>query len=87
MRIDNVLCAKILIAVEEHPDEGTGDFIRPSIDGYDAPILSYRELIRTYEAICATVKPAPPLSRASMCSHQPGAGRLPARPRSRRRST
>jgi Hypothetical protein (DUF2513) len=41
MRIDNVLCAKILIAVEEHPDEGTGDFIRPSIDGYDAKQLNH----------------------------------------------
>ncbi len=31
---------------------------RTAIEGYDAPILSYRELIRTYEAVCATVKPA-----------------------------
>ncbi|MEO6912849.1 MAG: DUF1611 domain-containing protein [Candidatus Baltobacteraceae bacterium] len=29
-----------------------------AIDPYDTPILGYRELIRTYEALCATVKPA-----------------------------
>lgn len=31
---------------------------RTEIDGYATPILSYRQLIRTYEALCATVKPA-----------------------------
>jgi uncharacterized NAD-dependent epimerase/dehydratase family protein len=31
---------------------------RTHIDGYGTPILSYRHLIRTYEALCATVKPA-----------------------------
>jgi uncharacterized NAD-dependent epimerase/dehydratase family protein len=31
---------------------------RSSIDGYDIPLLGYRELIRTYEALCAGVKPA-----------------------------
>ena len=31
---------------------------RTHIEGYDAPILGYRELIRSYEATCATVKPA-----------------------------
>jgi uncharacterized NAD-dependent epimerase/dehydratase family protein len=31
---------------------------RTAIDGYDVPILGYRELIRSYEALCATVKPA-----------------------------
>jgi len=31
---------------------------RSAIEGYDAPILGYRELIRSYEAACATVKPA-----------------------------
>ena len=31
---------------------------RDRIEGYDVPILSYRTLIRTYESLCATVKPA-----------------------------
>jgi uncharacterized NAD-dependent epimerase/dehydratase family protein len=31
---------------------------RKVIDGYDIPLLGYRELIRTYEALCAGVKPA-----------------------------
>jgi len=31
---------------------------RSAIDGYDVPLLGYRELIRTYEALCAGVKPA-----------------------------
>lgn len=31
---------------------------RTRIEGYEAPILGYRELIRSYEAACATVKPA-----------------------------
>ena len=31
---------------------------RAAIDVYDTPTLSYAELIGTYEAICATVKPA-----------------------------
>jgi uncharacterized NAD-dependent epimerase/dehydratase family protein len=31
---------------------------RPCIDVYETPTLSYRSLIRTYEALCATVKPA-----------------------------
>jgi uncharacterized NAD-dependent epimerase/dehydratase family protein len=31
---------------------------RRAIDGYDIPLLGYRELIRTYEALCAGVKPA-----------------------------
>jgi uncharacterized NAD-dependent epimerase/dehydratase family protein len=31
---------------------------RTAIEGYDVPLLSYRALIRTYEALCATVKPA-----------------------------
>jgi uncharacterized NAD-dependent epimerase/dehydratase family protein len=31
---------------------------RTTIEDYDVPILSYRALIRTYEALCATVKPA-----------------------------
>jgi uncharacterized NAD-dependent epimerase/dehydratase family protein len=31
---------------------------RKVIDGYDIPLLGYRELIRTYEALCSGVKPA-----------------------------
>jgi uncharacterized NAD-dependent epimerase/dehydratase family protein len=31
---------------------------RTVIEGYDLPLLGYRELIRTYEGLCATVKPA-----------------------------
>ena len=31
---------------------------RTVIEGYDIPLLGYRELIRTYEALCAGVKPA-----------------------------
>ena len=31
---------------------------RTVIEGYDVPLLSYRALIRTYEGLCATVKPA-----------------------------
>jgi uncharacterized NAD-dependent epimerase/dehydratase family protein len=31
---------------------------RTAIEDYDLPVLSYRTLIRTYEGLCATVKPA-----------------------------
>jgi uncharacterized NAD-dependent epimerase/dehydratase family protein len=31
---------------------------RKVIDGFDIPLMSYRELIRTYEGLCAGVKPA-----------------------------
>jgi uncharacterized NAD-dependent epimerase/dehydratase family protein len=31
---------------------------RQTIEGYEIPLLGYRELIRTYEALCAGVKPA-----------------------------
>jgi uncharacterized NAD-dependent epimerase/dehydratase family protein len=31
---------------------------RTEIDGYQTPILSYRHLIRMYESLCATIKPA-----------------------------
>jgi uncharacterized NAD-dependent epimerase/dehydratase family protein len=31
---------------------------RTKIDGYDIPVPGYRELIRTYEGLCANVKPA-----------------------------
>lgn len=34
------------------------DVKRSRIETYETPILSYRELIRTYEAMCGTVKPA-----------------------------
>jgi len=34
------------------------DVKRSRIEVYDTPVLSYRELIRTYEALCGTVKPA-----------------------------
>jgi uncharacterized NAD-dependent epimerase/dehydratase family protein len=32
---------------------------RHVIEDYDVPILSYRTLIRIYESLCGTVKPAP----------------------------
>jgi uncharacterized NAD-dependent epimerase/dehydratase family protein len=35
------------------------DLARTGTMEYETPILSYRALIRTYEALCATVKPAP----------------------------
>jgi uncharacterized NAD-dependent epimerase/dehydratase family protein len=31
---------------------------RTKIDGYDIPLPGYRALIRTYEGLCANVKPA-----------------------------
>ena len=31
---------------------------RTEIEGYGIPVLSYRDLIRTYEGLCATLKPA-----------------------------
>lgn len=31
---------------------------RTTIEGYDVPLLGYRELIRSYEGLCAGVKPA-----------------------------
>jgi uncharacterized NAD-dependent epimerase/dehydratase family protein len=31
---------------------------RATIDGYDLPLRGYRELIRLYEGLCASVKPA-----------------------------
>jgi uncharacterized NAD-dependent epimerase/dehydratase family protein len=37
---------------------------RTTIEGYDVPLLSYRALIRTYESLCATVKPAPVIGLA-----------------------
>jgi uncharacterized NAD-dependent epimerase/dehydratase family protein len=37
---------------------------RTAIEGYDVPLLSYRALIRTYESLCATVKPAPVIGLA-----------------------
>jgi hypothetical protein len=35
MRIDPVLCHKILIAVEADPNAGSGQFIRVSLEGYE----------------------------------------------------
>jgi hypothetical protein len=35
MRIEPVLCQKILIAVEGDPNSGSGQFVRISVDGYD----------------------------------------------------
>ena len=35
MRIDRQLCQKILIAVEDNPAAGSGQFVRVSIDGYE----------------------------------------------------
>lgn len=35
------------------------DPTRARIDTYGTPILSYPDLVRTYEGLCATVKPAP----------------------------
>ena len=31
---------------------------RTTVDGYDIPLPGYRALIRTYEGLCANVKPA-----------------------------
>ena len=31
---------------------------RTRVEGFETPTLSYRALIRTYESLCATVKPA-----------------------------
>jgi hypothetical protein len=36
MRIDPLLCQKILVAVESHPDAGSGQFLPISVDGYEA---------------------------------------------------
>jgi len=41
MRIDPVLCQKILIAVESHADAGSGQFIRISVDGYDEKTIAH----------------------------------------------
>jgi hypothetical protein len=35
MRIDPVLCQKVLIAVESDPNAGSGQFLSISVDGYD----------------------------------------------------
>ena len=35
------------------------DVARTRVEDYDLPMLSYRALIRLYESLCATVKPAP----------------------------
>jgi hypothetical protein len=41
MRIDPVLCQKILIAVEEDPMSGSGQFVRPSLDGYGQDAIAH----------------------------------------------
>lgn len=41
MRIDPAVCQKILIAVEADAIAGTGQFIRPKIDGYDQAIVAH----------------------------------------------
>ncbi len=40
MRIDPVLCQKILIAVENDPDAGSGQFLNITVDGYDANAIA-----------------------------------------------
>lgn len=41
MRIDPAVCQKILIAVEADAIAGTGQFIRPKIDGYDQATVAH----------------------------------------------
>jgi hypothetical protein len=36
MRVDPILCKHILVAVENHPNAGSGQFLNLSVDGYDA---------------------------------------------------
>lgn len=40
MRIDPVLCKNILIAVENHPSAGSGQFLSFSVDGYDTTAIA-----------------------------------------------
>lgn len=40
MRIDPTLCKKILIAVESHPDAGSGQLLSISVKGYDANTIA-----------------------------------------------
>ena len=41
MRIDHVLCQKILIAIEEDERAGSGEFLRLPIEGYDQKQLNH----------------------------------------------
>lgn len=41
MRIDPLLCQKILIAVESDPNAGTGQFIRITVDDYDPASVAH----------------------------------------------
>jgi hypothetical protein len=41
MRIDPVLCKQILIAVENHPDAGSGQFLDLAINGYDSDVIAH----------------------------------------------
>jgi hypothetical protein len=40
MRIDPILCKQILIAVENHPNAGSGQILDLSIEGYDASAVA-----------------------------------------------
>jgi len=41
MRIDPLLCQKILIAVESDENAGSGQFIRPSIEGHEPKEIAH----------------------------------------------
>lgn len=40
MRIDPLLCQKILIAIEGDPNAGSGQFIRVAVEGYDQQTIA-----------------------------------------------
>jgi hypothetical protein len=41
MRIDPVLCQKILVAVESDTEAGSGQFLRIAVDGYDEKTIAH----------------------------------------------
>jgi hypothetical protein len=41
MRIDPVLCQKILISVESDPNAGSGQSLSISVDGYDEKTIAH----------------------------------------------
>jgi hypothetical protein len=41
MRIDPVLCHKILVAVESDANAGSGQFLRIAVDGYEKPEIAH----------------------------------------------
>lgn len=41
MRIDPVLCQKILIAIESDPKAGSGQSLSPSVDGYEIEQIAH----------------------------------------------